>query len=66
MLGYTLHHTDWNSEAAAHVELDIIYIVVKKGLLANAFGLFQAGREASSTGLIVEWDEEENTWIDKV
>lgn len=53
-------------QAAAHVELDIIYIVVKKGLLANAFGLFQAGREASSTGLIVEWDEEENTWIDKV
>lgn len=49
-----------------HVEFVVIYVVIKRGVLAHAFGLFQVGREVLVTGTIIDWDENEATWIVKL
>ncbi|MBW0538666.1 hypothetical protein O181_078381 [Austropuccinia psidii MF-1] len=63
ILSCTVRHNEWNPQERLQVTFNVTYIVRKKGTSNNFFGLFQVGREIGISGPLIDWDEENESWV---
>ncbi|MBW0561169.1 hypothetical protein O181_100884 [Austropuccinia psidii MF-1] len=63
ILSCTVCHNEWNPQERLQVNFDVTYIVRKKGSSSNFFRIFQTGREIGVSGPLIDWDEDNESWV---